>query len=394
MAKKQQVQKQAAKPQNSSGVFTSSSEDYEKYRSWFAENWKMALLIFGFTFLVFFMKVHEEMNTSLHGEKSSENLYEVLGLPSTSTIKEIKKQFNKLAIEFHPDKHPNCTVCEEKYRKISAAYEVLSSEESKEHYDQTFGILEPIKSTTTSLYLSNFQKLVYETPYIWIVQVYSENSSQSQTFAGFWEDFALENDFINFGRVNFISQSKLVYQLPFAVDELPHVLSIIPGENSEVLEFSYDKSPNADLRNFLRKSLGYHYETLSGTDIDSFSRKKSLKKKVLLINFDIIPVIYQYLAYRYPQWFEFYSTSIGTHKAVQQQLKNDKATMYVVSERKNENELPNRVFTSPQNKNSVKRLLSYLMATSIPSPINRRPTIQLRGILRRQDYPTFQKQVS
>ena len=65
---------------------------------------------------------------------------------SKASIKDIKKQFNKLANDFHPDKNPDCDICEEKFAKLSKAYEVLSNEESKAHYDQTNGILEPIES--------------------------------------------------------------------------------------------------------------------------------------------------------------------------------------------------------------------------------------------------------
>jgi hypothetical protein len=375
MAKKPQTQKIATKEAKNSSSRLPYNENLASFREWFGENWKMTLLIFGFTFLVFFMKVHEEMNGSFRGEKSDENLYEVLGLTSQATVKDIKKQYNKLAVEFHPDKHPNCVVCEEKFRKISAAYEVLSSEDSKEHYDQTSGILEPIKSGTTSLYLSNIHKIVYETPYVWIIQVYSEDSSRSQTFSGFWEELAIEHDYINFGRINHMSQTKLVYQLPFAVDELPHVFSIVPGEHSEVLELSYDKSPNADLRNFLRKAIGTHYKIVQAKEVAYMLKNRTLKKKVTLINIDSIPIIYQYMAYRYPEWFEFYSTPTGSHKAVQETVGSEKASIVIASEFKNSNELPNRVFTAPQSKNTIKRVLSYLMSTSLPSKLNRRTKV-------------------
>lgn len=58
-----------------------------------------------------------------------------MGLSSNASIKDIKKQFNKLVIDFHPDRNPECTICEEKFGKISKAYEVLSNESSKNHYD-------------------------------------------------------------------------------------------------------------------------------------------------------------------------------------------------------------------------------------------------------------------
>jgi len=131
--------------------------------------------------------------------------------------------------EFHPDKNPNCEMCPERFSKISKAYNILSNKERREHYDNTNGILEPITSKTTSLTTSNYDKLVTDSPKPWIIQVFSESSHRSKSFAGFWEEFAEKNNFIEFGRINFDKQKGLIKKLPFAIGELPLVMSVIPG---------------------------------------------------------------------------------------------------------------------------------------------------------------------
>jgi molecular chaperone DnaJ len=60
-----------------------------------------------------------------------ENLYEILGVSENSTADEIKKAYRKLAMEHHPDKGGD----EEKFKKISEAYDVLGDENKRTQYD-------------------------------------------------------------------------------------------------------------------------------------------------------------------------------------------------------------------------------------------------------------------
>ncbi len=62
--------------------------------------------------------------------------YEVLGLKKGASEDEIKKAYRKLAKENHPDLHPGDRACEERFKEIGEAYEVLSDPEKKERYDQ------------------------------------------------------------------------------------------------------------------------------------------------------------------------------------------------------------------------------------------------------------------
>lgn len=62
--------------------------------------------------------------------------YEVLGLQKGASADEIKKAYRKLAKENHPDLHPGDKTCEENFKEINEAYEILSDEDKRAKYDQ------------------------------------------------------------------------------------------------------------------------------------------------------------------------------------------------------------------------------------------------------------------
>jgi len=66
----------------------------------------------------------------------AEDYYQVLGVDKKATADEIKKAYRKLALKWHPDKNPNNKAAEEKFKKISEAYAVLSDTEKRQQYDQ------------------------------------------------------------------------------------------------------------------------------------------------------------------------------------------------------------------------------------------------------------------
>jgi molecular chaperone DnaJ len=62
--------------------------------------------------------------------------YETLGVSKTASAKEIKKAYRKLASDLHPDMNPGNTVAEEKFKDVSAAYDVLGDEAKRKEYDE------------------------------------------------------------------------------------------------------------------------------------------------------------------------------------------------------------------------------------------------------------------
>ena len=68
----------------------------------------------------------------------AEDYYKILGVNRTADATEIKKAYRKLAMKFHPDHAKGDKTAEEKFKKISEAYAVLSDKEKRQEYD-TFG---------------------------------------------------------------------------------------------------------------------------------------------------------------------------------------------------------------------------------------------------------------
>jgi len=67
---------------------------------------------------------------------SKRDYYDVLGVSKSANEKEIKKAYRKIAIKYHPDKNPGDKSAEEKFKEAAEAYDVLSSPEKKQRYDQ------------------------------------------------------------------------------------------------------------------------------------------------------------------------------------------------------------------------------------------------------------------
>jgi DnaJ-class molecular chaperone len=66
----------------------------------------------------------------------AESLYDILGVAKTASSDEIRKAYRKLARAHHPDVNPGNTAAEEKFKKVSAAYDVLSDDKKRAAYDE------------------------------------------------------------------------------------------------------------------------------------------------------------------------------------------------------------------------------------------------------------------
>jgi DnaJ-class molecular chaperone len=63
--------------------------------------------------------------------------YAELGVSKTATDGDLKKAYRKLAMKWHPDKNKdNRDKAEEKFKKISEAYDVLSDKQKRNIYDK------------------------------------------------------------------------------------------------------------------------------------------------------------------------------------------------------------------------------------------------------------------
>lgn len=61
--------------------------------------------------------------------------YLELGVPRTATSDEVRKAFRKLAKENHPDANPGNAAAEERFKKVSAAFDIVGDAEKRKKFD-------------------------------------------------------------------------------------------------------------------------------------------------------------------------------------------------------------------------------------------------------------------
>ena len=62
--------------------------------------------------------------------------YKELGVSRGASADEIKKAFRKLAKELHPDKNPGNTVADERFKRITGAFDLLGDKEKRAKFDR------------------------------------------------------------------------------------------------------------------------------------------------------------------------------------------------------------------------------------------------------------------
>jgi curved DNA-binding protein len=62
--------------------------------------------------------------------------YEILGVTKDASNEDLKKNYRRLARQYHPDLNPGNKAAEEKFKDIGEAYEVLSDPAKRAQYDQ------------------------------------------------------------------------------------------------------------------------------------------------------------------------------------------------------------------------------------------------------------------
>ncbi|MFQ5750575.1 MAG: molecular chaperone DnaJ [bacterium] len=62
--------------------------------------------------------------------------YEILGVQRDASEEEIKKEYRKLAMKFHPDRNPGDKQAAEKFKEVAEAYEVLKDPQKRQRYDR------------------------------------------------------------------------------------------------------------------------------------------------------------------------------------------------------------------------------------------------------------------
>jgi len=67
---------------------------------------------------------------------SKRDYYEVLGVQRNASEAELKKAFKRLAMKHHPDRNPEDSTAEEKFKEAKEAYEVLGDAQKRAAYDQ------------------------------------------------------------------------------------------------------------------------------------------------------------------------------------------------------------------------------------------------------------------
>ncbi len=183
--------------------------------------------------------------------------YSILGVSKKSNDVEIKKAYKKLAIKYHPDKNQSDPNTEEKFKKISKAYQTLSDKSKRKMYDLTGTDCEnSLNFDPFNIFNNFFSKMNYNFPPSNFfsnnnsddikVEIFTSNSSNKSKYEEIKSDDIYYNLNVSLEDIYLKKIKKLVLKHKRLVDnkyiEIPIVYKI-PSHMKEIIFFeeAHDK---------------------------------------------------------------------------------------------------------------------------------------------------------
>eukprot|EP00455_Lapot_gusevi_P009993 TRINITY_DN1449_c0_g1_i3.p1 TRINITY_DN1449_c0_g1~~TRINITY_DN1449_c0_g1_i3.p1 ORF type:complete len:532 (-),score=90.65 TRINITY_DN1449_c0_g1_i3:316-1911(-) len=239
-----------------------------------------------------------------------QNPYKVLNVPRSATSDDIKKAYHQLAKKWHPDKNSDAGA-DDKFREISAAYDVLSDDKKRREYDQ-YGTVtsdsaaqqqqqhhyhhwnqqqfyEGTTSSAAQLISENFEHLVTMSDKLWLIQIYSRWCTVCKTIAPAWEEAVQSlRGYAKTGRINYETETSLARR--FGPRTLPMIILV---RRDRVLESFEVRDASSVTSTALLELVGKHFENqpqvLSVNQLEGFLSTASAKVKVVLFANSRIP---------------------------------------------------------------------------------------------------------
>uniref|UniRef100_A0A8C6D339 DnaJ homolog subfamily C member 16 n=1 Tax=Moschus moschiferus TaxID=68415 RepID=A0A8C6D339_MOSMO len=277
--------------------------------------------------------------------------YRVLGVSRTASQADIKKAYKKLAREWHPDKNKD-PGAEEKFIQISKAYEILSNEEKRSHYEHYgdagesqgyqkhreyhfrhfyenfyfdesffhFPFNSEQRDSIDEKYLMHFSHYVNEVvpdsfkkPYL--IKITSDWCFSCIHIEPIWKEVVqeLEGLGVGIGVVHAGYERRLAHHL--GAHSTPSILGIINGK----ISFFHNAVVRENLRQFVESLLpGNLVEKVTNKNYVRFLSGWQQENKPHVLLFDqmpTIPLLYKLIAFAYKDYLSFGYVYVGLRGA-------------------------------------------------------------------------------
>ena len=271
-SKKQPKEKKEKKDSFYSFISPTEEQIYE-----LKTNIKKNIMIIGIiTFIIimiFFQYRYELKMDSRYQNNEDEDYYSILGLEPGASINDIRKAYKKLSKIWHPDKHPNCINCKEKFLQITKAHETLIKNNENSSLKNSLFTSHPIILTS-----KNYHKLVELSDDFWIILVFENRPSDVVSI--FDEISNRFKSIIKFGIIDIIKEDELRTYLPFSFKYPPSIFTHLTGIDDEI----YQNIDRINVIDFMRFIEDVYKSKISLVDKNKLRNLYNLKGKLIKKN--------------------------------------------------------------------------------------------------------------